>query len=44
MDYYFGIDVGILKVKLVLFDIYFNECLVVFVNNFILFFYFGYVE
>ncbi|WP_162928736.1 MULTISPECIES: hypothetical protein [Yersinia] len=33
MDYYLGIDVGISKVKSMLFDTHFNECLVASVDN-----------
>ncbi|MFV8800952.1 FGGY-family carbohydrate kinase [Yersinia sp. LJYL362] len=44
MDYYLGIDVGTSKVKSVLFDAHFNECLVVSVDNLTLSPHSGYAE
>lgn len=44
MDYYLGIDVGTSKVKSVLFDTHFNECLVASVDNLTLSPHSGYAE
>ncbi|WP_072100014.1 FGGY family carbohydrate kinase [Yersinia enterocolitica] len=44
MDYYLGIDVGTSKVKSVLFDTHFNECLVASIDNLTLSPHSGYAE